>query len=116
MEISKRSYERNSRGNKFEEMKNFLLKYSSKISVGLLITIILSYTFGIMTFKMWGIYLILNALLCLGLFIVNGNPIWLGYGSSNYVMEKLLNKGYNRYVNLTISIMSFVLGYGILTF
>ena len=50
MEISKRSYERNTRGNKFEEMKNFLLKYSSKISIGLLITIILLYTFELFSF------------------------------------------------------------------
>lgn len=97
-------------------MKKFLLKYSSKISISLLITIIVLSTFELMKFKMWGIYLILNGLLCLGLFIVNGNPIWVGYGGSNYAMEKLLKKGYNRYVNLTISIMSFILGYGILTF
>lgn len=97
-------------------MKSFLIKYSSKISLSLLITIIVLSMFELMKFKMWGIYLILNGMLCLGLFIVNGNAIWVGFGGFNYGMEKLLKKGYNRYMNLVVSIMSFVLGFGILTF
>lgn len=95
-------------------MKSFLKKYSSKISLSLIITIFILFLFDLMSFKMWGIYLITNGLLSFGLFIINGNPLWVGFGGFNYGMEKLLKKGYNRYLNLIISIMSFVLGFGIL--
>ena len=80
-----------------------------------MIIIVLS-MLDLMKFKMWGIYLILNGFLCLGLFFVNGNTIWVGLGADNYVMKKLLKGEYNRYMNLIVSIMSFVLGFGILTF
>lgn len=95
-------------------MRKFLLKYSAKISFGLLITIFTLSVFESMSFKIWGVYLILNGLLSFGLFIINGNPLWVGFGGFNYGMEKLLKKGYNRYLNLMLSIMSFVLGFGII--
>ena len=94
-------------------MKNFFLKYSSKISISLLVIITVLSLFELMKFKMWGIYLILNGFLCFGLFIVNGKPIWVGFGGFNYGVEKFLKKGYNRYLNLTISVISLILGFGI---
>lgn len=54
----------------------------------------------------------LTGTLSLVAFYYNTEPLWMGWGGFDYAMNMLLKEYYNRYFNLMVGLIQFILGLG----